>query len=697
MSNKNLHHIIQIFFFIIIFDSLIAQNTRPKSWWSFDKFQKNITIDNASQIKDEIHGNFRIVKGVSGKALFFDGYTTVIKRKSNLVPTINDEFTIEAWLAVAAYPWNWSPIVDLSKGLLYGFEFSLGPRGELRLSAAVNSRRNELLIPAGTIPLNKWVHVAARFNANAKLEIFVNGVLLGEKNVIKPPRLSGRNPTNKLQFPKDVDLLIGGIREPLRPSSWIRFKGNKPSWYSFDGIMDEIKIYNNLLSNAQISKNASAYSPGMPPIELRQLPSGPKGTGKFGAYSTKLDYYPEWDALWRVGPHPDILVRFDTSPVRVVFWRGTQYSPAWVTDNNLWMADQSVEGYNIDYTYEHMNDKNNHYSNVRIIEQTDARVVVHWRYALINVENEFYNMDERLGEGAWVDEYYYFFPDAMGIRKITWPTGTLGSPIQFQESIPFTQPGQLQGDVINSNYVTVGNTAGETQSFFYVDNPKPNKKDLPKDLTIQMHNFKSEYKPFIIFEPGNRMSYLKDMDIRSLSRPGSVNHWPVGKIFSDGRITEAPDRTASFLGFPISNPKINNGPNGRDFIASLYGMTNLAFSELIKVARSWTQAPLMKIIKGKFENLGYDRSERAYQIKSLSNEVNVSMRFEASSSKPVNNLSIIILNWGHSDASILIDDKIKKVSPSFRYGNRHTLIGSDLILWLEVKRETPFNVIVSTN
>ena len=131
-------------------------------------------------------------------------------------------------------------------------------------------------------------------------------------------------------------------------------------------IIHKLTKYNNLLSNAQISKNASAYSPGMPPIELRQLPSGPKGTGKFGAYPTKLDYYPEWDALWRVGPHPDILVRFDTSPVRVVFWRGTQYSPAWVTDNNLWMADQSVEGYNIDYTYEHMNDKNNHYSNVRI-------------------------------------------------------------------------------------------------------------------------------------------------------------------------------------------------------------------------------------------------------------------------------------------------------------------------------------------
>ena len=108
----------------------------------------------------------------------------------------------------------------------------------------------------------------------------------------------------------------------------MRFKGNRPSWYSFDGIIDEVKIYNSLLSNSEIIKMATAYSPNNLPIKSRQLPSGPLGTGNFGAYYTKLNYYPEWDALWRVGDHPDILVRFDTSPVRVVFWRGTQYSPA---------------------------------------------------------------------------------------------------------------------------------------------------------------------------------------------------------------------------------------------------------------------------------------------------------------------------------------------------------------------------------
>ena len=153
MLNNTLTKRKRLFSIIIIFDLLICQSVNPQSWWSFDKVSNNVTVDHVSQIKDEIHGNFRIVDGVSGKAIFFDGYTTQIKRKSNLAPEIKDVFTIEAWIAVAAYPWNWAPIIDLSQGILYGFDFSVGPRGELRLGGAVNSRRHELIVPAGTICL----------------------------------------------------------------------------------------------------------------------------------------------------------------------------------------------------------------------------------------------------------------------------------------------------------------------------------------------------------------------------------------------------------------------------------------------------------------------------------------------------------------------------------------------------------------
>ena len=59
---------------------------------------------------------------------------------------------------------------------------------------------------------------------------------------------------------------------------------------------------------------------------------------------------------------------------------------------------------------------------------------------------------------------------------------------------------------------------------------------------IQQFDFRSKNKPSIIFEPGNRMKYLKDRDIRGLQGPGSCNHWPVGQAVCDGRTSQAADR-----------------------------------------------------------------------------------------------------------------------------------------------------------
>ena len=299
--------------------------------------------------------------------------------------------------------------------------------------------------------------------------------------------------------------------------------------------------------------------------------------------------------LWQVGAHPDVIVRFDQSPARLVFWRGTQYGPAWVTGNNVWMADQSVEGYDRDFTWEHMNDKQNRYSHVRIVEQSDARVVVHWRYALVNVLDQLWKADDRTGNGAWIDEYYYIYPDARGIRKVTWAKGRLGTPIQFQESLPLAHAGQLQGEVIHPDYVTVGNLKGERRTFRYVENPtEETLEGLPQELTIQMHNLKSAQKPFIVFEPGSRISYLRDLDIISLSRPPHHSHWPVAQIPSDGRSNQAPDGPGHLLGFPISRPPIHDAGD-REWWNGLYGMTEEPFDALVSGRRSWSHAAELRV------------------------------------------------------------------------------------------------------
>lgn len=666
----------------------------PATWWPLDSVEGQTSPDRAGGHRDRIEGLHRIAAGVVGQAVVFDGYTTVLRRAAADAPAISNAFTLEAWMALGAYPWNVAPVVDHGDEQMRGYIFGLGPRGELSLRVAVDGRWLEARSPEGAVPLRRWTHVAARYGVESGLTLFVNGTEVA-RTPLPPPGPGGRSGSQRGQInvARGLDLLVGGLRSPLRPTPWHRFEGTRPSWYSIDGALDEVKVHATALQDAEIVASARAATPGAPPLPPRVLPSGPKGPGRFGAYLTKLEYHPEWDALWRVDAHPDVLVRFDNSPVRMVFWRGTQYSPAWVSENGLWMADQSVEGYDEDFTYEHMNDKQNRYSHVRVIEQTDARAVVHWRYALVNVKNELWNNQERLGNGAWVDEYYYVYPDAAAVRKVSWNRNTLGDPVQFQESIPLTQPGQLQGDVINPDYVTVGNLAGETQVFSYVADPKPDSKKAPADLVIQRHNLKSSHKPFIVFEPGNKMSYLRDMNLLNLSRPGSGNHWPVGQILSDGRTSVASDRAGHFLGFPISTPPLNQGPDGRDYRASLYGMTDRPWSDLLELARSWSQAPELRVASGPARSLGYDRSERAYRLKAEAAVTRpLELALAASPTSPVRNVALVVEGWGESAAQLTIDGRKVPRSARFRYGHRHTLAGTDLVVWIETRADIPLRV-----
>ncbi|MHC4187748.1 MAG: hypothetical protein ACYSRQ_06100 [Planctomycetota bacterium] len=91
-----------------------------------------------------------------------------------------------------------------------------------------------------------------------------------------------------------------------------------------------------------------------------------------------------------------------------------------VTENGKWVADQSAEGGggDVEGCCEHMSDKQNRYAYVRIIENNDARVVVHWRYAVVDVLYRIANL-HRSQMGAWADEYYYIYPDGVAVRAVT--------------------------------------------------------------------------------------------------------------------------------------------------------------------------------------------------------------------------------------------------------------------------------------
>ena len=666
---------------------LFSQEQGLVAWWKFDlvdKLKANKVLDTIGEIEDVIEGNFKSTRGVVGSALKLDGYTTCILREAKNVPPLEDEFTFEAWFALGAYPWNWCPILSQHESKKAGFYFAVGPRGQLSLQVALNGKWQECTSPDFIIPLRKWVKVTGVYDSSEGLIIYLNDRQVGNLKV-----------KGKISLASNVELRIGMNHEKLKPAYIHREHGTLPGWFSLDGIIDEVKIFNRALTPRQIKANYSENKPKvLPDLPPRIMPSGPPGPGRFGAYYCQLKYYDEWDALWPVGPDPDVVVRFDNSAARVVFWRGTRYSPVWVTGNGLWMADQSVEAWGVgeedkEGCFEHMQDRHCRYSHVRIIENTPARVVIHWRYAPVSSHNHLWKEDEKTGWACWVDEYYFIYPDLMGIRNVSWKKGSLGKPRQFQETLPLLQPGQHQKDVINVDFAYVSNMKGETRTFSFIENPQVKDKWEPHNFNMQIINFKSREKPFIIFEPGGQM-YIFNRDIKELSGGRACDHWPVGQMPCDGRTTQAFDRPSHFLSFPITDPPVHE-KGERCWWNGLYGLTEKSIDELAFIAKSWLKAPQL-VVKGQgFSSLGYDLGERAYKIMRQGNEAGFSLEIEikASEDSPLYNPALIILNWGEAQPDLKIDGKSITRGKKFRYGYRYRLEGTDLIMCLQLESTSP--------
>ena len=276
--------------------------------------------------------------------------------------------------------------------------------------------------------------------------------------------------------------------------------------------------------------------------DLPKFPSGPEGPGTFGAYYTHLKYDPEWDKDWRVADHPDVVVRFNDGGHKFVFWRGTSYIPCWVTDNDIWYTNEFVErrGWhspNTEGCVEPMSDKQCQYSQVRIIESNDARVVVHWRYAPVDVHYEHPFIDESTGWFDWVDEYYTIYPDASGIRSITVQSTNLKKWIEFHEAIVLNQPGTLPDDNIQPGAVSVANMDGEHHTYYWDENGGPKFDQSPPKSNIYKINLKSDRGPYALVKPptvdGNLITtYLGHSD---KSYFNWWDHWPVSQDASDGR------------------------------------------------------------------------------------------------------------------------------------------------------------------
>jgi hypothetical protein len=63
----------------------------------------------------------------------------------------------------------------------------------------------------------------------------------------------------------------------------------------------------------------------------------------------------------------------------------------------------------------------------------------------------------------------------------------------------------------------------------------------------------------------------------------------------------------------------------------------------------------------------------------------LSVQIPADEEHPIINPAFVIKNWGQSHAELILDGAKVKQGKKFRFGHRHTLEGTDLIVWLKVE------------
>lgn len=666
--------------------------------WNFDAGLVGASLDSAGARCDRFHGVWEFCPGVGGgRALRFDGFSTHIVREPGSPLELGPAASAEAWISLAAYPWNDCPIVDscdASGGLFLGID----DHGR----AVVRARLGEtwLTLRSDSLGLRRWRHVAATAGDGA-LALYVDGVCVAEQRSDQAFVGSG-----------DAGVYIGRSREPQRATRGIRPDSHAPGHHYLDAVIDGIKLWSGVLPAEQLAAQFAA-TPAPPPAPQpeRRMPSGAKGKGRFGAYYEHLKYYDAWDRRWRVGDHPDVVVRFDHEAYRFVFWRGTNYVPCWVTEEDFWYTNEFNEtwGNGAIGCCEPMSDKHCAYSHVRIIESNAARVVVHWRYALVDVYGTRPRKDPVSGWTDFTDEVYTIYPDGTGTRKITLHSTQPLEAHEFQETMVVLHPGQRPEDVLSPEAVTMANMEGEERVYSWAQG-SPAVIDQPPRANIERVNLKSATKPFLIVSPApclRRNLQPSNQPVYPVYRheivPPAIfpwwNHWPTAEIASDGRHAVAADRASHasvIAGTEWVDHEVTATSRTR---VMLHGLTRLEARELVPLAASWLQPPPLTVLSPGYRSGGYQVLERAYALALREADADATasagplrLRIDATEGASVHGLCLVISGWGEDGARVSHDGAELPLGPACRIGHRGTPSGADLLLWLDLKATTPFTL-----
>jgi Concanavalin A-like lectin/glucanases superfamily len=208
------------------------------SWWPGDgNFTDIVAGSNGTPV-----GGVTFAPSEVGQAFNFNGVDGAVTAPHNSNQNTGNQIAIEAWV----YPrtsGHGRPILQKrSAANVGGYTFETtdttngpGPSNGLQFVIWINGTQNLLQTPANALTIGTWQHVAATFDG-ATMKIYVNGVA-------------------------SASLPVAGTIDPVLNPIVIG-QNVATTTYDWDGLIDEVSLYNRALTAAEIQAIFNAGSAG---------------------------------------------------------------------------------------------------------------------------------------------------------------------------------------------------------------------------------------------------------------------------------------------------------------------------------------------------------------------------------------------------------------------------------------------------
>ena len=190
------------------------------------------------------------IDGAVGKALRLDGYSTFVKAQVDAASMSASSLSVSLWCAPETYPMmntaeyenaeTWIA-GNLDESAKTGFAFTIKPSGEYGFKCYTGGWAVTLAAAEGggqVLPRYEWSHLVAVIDAdNRQARLYRNGELVAESRCMSPINVGGG------------DFLIGKSPEDRTMDKYLL--------NTFNGLIDDITIYNKVLTQAEAAQPAA--------------------------------------------------------------------------------------------------------------------------------------------------------------------------------------------------------------------------------------------------------------------------------------------------------------------------------------------------------------------------------------------------------------------------------------------------------